>query len=234
MVSPLVSRCAGSLAACAAALLGLVHCGGSVGDVPASVDSGVPSSLDSGAPDGQKVPPPVVDEAGTPDAQCKGGSASDPGDRPQPVTCPTTTYPWIDAGGVSCVTVSDCVDAGAELVGACREGKCVADQCLTDEDCPSGQACGCSNQFAGNAIHTNACVPAQCRVDADCGKGGSCSPSSDGYCGGLTGFYCHSANDTCTTSADCCANGPSDLPSVCRYSSALGHFACQTLPVCSG
>ena len=50
----------------------------------------------------------------------------------------------------------------------------------------------------------NTCVPAQCRVNSDCGKGGDLLPSGAGPCyGGVTGYYCHSAADTCTTDADC-------------------------------
>src|SRR5207342_512579 len=76
------------------------------------------------------------------------------------------------------------------------------DQCMTDDDCAAGTACGCATQFRGNAIHTNTCVQAQCRVDSDCGPGGTCSPSESGYCSSLTGYFCHKPTDTCVTDAD--------------------------------
>jgi len=129
---------------------------------------------------------------------------------------------------MACTTPADCGSAGAVFHG-CLGRTCSFDECLTDADCPDGQACGCADQFGGNALHYNACVPAQCRIDSDCGQGGLCSPSGNSYCGSLTGYYCHSPADTCTTDADCCEPTPR-----CFYTPALGHFACQAQTICGG
>jgi len=53
----------------------------------------------------------------------------------------------------------------------------LADQCTTDDQCPTGSVCKCSTDFYGNAAHSNSCIETQCRVDSDCGAGGTCSPS---------------------------------------------------------
>jgi hypothetical protein len=45
----------------------------------------------------------------------------------------------------------------------------------------------------------------------------------------LTGFFCHSAEDTCNTDSDCCSSTP-----ACRFQSELGHWACQAVMVCNG
>jgi hypothetical protein len=219
-----------SIRFCAAAcMITLVCCGGSTASV---------GSVDSGTPDGHDVPPPNGDDAqppSNPDAQCEPGSPSEPGDVPQPVTCSATVSPYLDAGSVACTSLADCQDGGGPAFGSfqgCLGGFCAFDQCLTDTDCPSGQACGCADQFGGNAVHYNRCIPAQCRQNSDCGAGGICSPSSGAYCSSLTGYYCHSAADTCTTNADCCSGDFS--ASQCLYSDTLGHFTCQALVVCSG
>ena len=198
------------MAACAFFLL---HCGGEkLGPV-------VQPNPDGG--------PPIVIPA------CSGGgSPSLPGTRPEAPAC-SATPSYLPAGtDVSCTTLADCQAAGVAqgYFQACRAGKCSIDACLTDSDCPTGQACGCANQFGGNAIHTNACVAARCRVDADCGRSvGICSPAKGG-CGSLTGYYCHSGADTCITDADCCDPG---TPS-CQYQPTLGHFACQASVGCNG
>jgi hypothetical protein len=147
------------------------------------------------------------------------------------VTCPATSPRfYADAGDVSCTAASDCADAGIPFQG-CLAGKCSFDACLVDTDCAKGQACACADQFGGNAEHFNECISAQCRVDSDCGEGRACSPSYDDYCGSVVGHYCHTAADSCTTDADCCAD-----PSTprCLYSQTIGHFACQIQTVCSG
>jgi hypothetical protein len=198
-----------TLAVCA---LSLLHCGGK------NVSQDVAPNPDGGSP--------IVVPA------CSGGgSLALPGSRPTSVTCKATPNGLPGPTDVSCTTLADCTDGGAtSTYMACRAGKCSIDQCLTDSECPSGQACGCASEFGGNAIHTNACVPAQCRIDSDCGRSvGICSPAK-GYCGGLLGYYCHAAGDACITDADCCDNS---APS-CQYQPMLGHFACQAAIGCNG
>jgi hypothetical protein len=217
-----------------ASMIALVHCGGSTSGGVGSVDSGSPDDHDVPSPGNPDAQTPDAQPPGIPDAQCQPGSASEPGDVPTPATCQATpTSPYFDAGTVACSTLADCGDGGGlDSFLGCLHGFCSFDQCLTDTDCPSGQACGCANQFGGNAIHYNRCVPAQCRQNSDCGTGGICSPSSGAYCSSLSGYYCHSPADTCTTNADCCNSTLSS--SECLYSEALGHFACQAQVVCSG
>jgi hypothetical protein len=105
------------------------------------------------------------------------------------------------------------------------------DQCLTDGDCPTGMACACSNELSGVGAPANTCLAAQCRVDADCGSHYACSPSGSGHCGSVTGLFCHSLRDTCTTNADCCSESSAG---ACVYQPALGFFACQAPIPCVG
>jgi hypothetical protein len=218
-----------SLAACGLSFVAFVHCGGATTSVAAGSDGGPPGTTN---PDAST--PGTNPDAGTPIPipRCDGGgSPSEPGSRPTAVACNATPSYLPDAGDASCTTSADCADAGAlGYFKACLGGKCAIDACLTDSDCPSGQACGCSTQFGGNAIHTNACIPAECRVNTDCGSGGICSPAQIGYCGSLSGYYCHSTADTCTTAADCCDRSTP----ACEYEPTLGHFACQANSVCGG
>ncbi len=204
-----------SFAGAASALLiaALAHCGGSVTGTGGDGGVGVPPGGDGGV-----VP-----------TMCHGdGSTALPGDRPQAVTCPATTFGQ-PVTSVPCTTLADCQDAGG-YYQACRASQCSADACLTDSDCPTGEACGCSSDFGGNAIHTNTCIPAQCRIDSDCGPGGICSPYRSDFCNSLSGYYCHSAADECTTNANCC---DPDKPS-CKYQPTLGHFACEAVTACNG
>jgi hypothetical protein len=215
------------LAACAFGLVALPHCGASVADGP--------SNVDAGALDGS--PSVNGDADSAPDAQCV-TTPSKP--VPRPAACSATSFPaFMDAGpAVACTTLADCADAGASVYGdyhACLANECSFDQCLADTDCPTGQACGCADEFGGNAIHYNQCIPTQCRTNGDCGSGWTCSPSSGGYCSSLVGFYCHSAADTCATDADCICPGATQAPyAQCVYTPQLGHFACQVSAVCAG
>ena len=112
----------------------------------------------------------------------------------------------------------------------CIHNVCSFDECLTDTDCPTGEACGCADEQSGNGENFNRCFPANCRTDADCGSGYTCSPSRSGSCGYLQGYQCHTAGDTCTTDADCC----NPATPQCQYQPTLGHFACQAAMVCNG
>jgi hypothetical protein len=161
---------------------------------------------------------------------CADGSASIPGHRPQSVTCPVTQISGTEAGvsAAPCLSNADC---SGSVYPSCLGGQCHVDQCLSDSDCGVGMGCACGSDYINaRDVHTNNCVPAQCHVDADCGAGGLCSPARTGDCG-ASGFYCHSAADTCTTDADCC-----DEPAQpnCLYQPTIGHWACQGLLICSG
>jgi Cys-rich repeat protein len=129
-----------------------------------------------------------------------------------------------DGGVTSCKTDADC--AANAFYRFCHAGQCQADQCSTDGDCPSGQACSCASEQIGNAEHVNRCVTVQCRVDSDCGAGQWCSRTEEDLCSGGPFFACHSSADTCRVDADCCSSAPS-----CRYQEMLGHWAC--VPTCT-
>ena len=127
-------------------------------------------------------------------------------------------------GGFDCSQDSDCT---AGVNGRCNMNnggavfcRCTYDVCMRDTDCPAGQACGCH----GAAFNTdsNACVPGNCRVDSDCGAGGFCSPTIGG-CGSLAGYYCHTANDTCSDDTDCAATG---AIRACQYSMTSSRWEC--------
>ncbi len=138
-----------------------------------------------------------------------------------------------DGGGALCATDADCMgDASvAVLFNYCLGGRCSVDQCLTDSDCPTGNACTCSaDYYGGNGVHRNMCVPANCHLDSDCGAGGYCSPSI-GHCGAYSGFYCHGPSDTCINSTiDCAGCG---LASTCVYTPTVGAFVCGQ-DICGG
>jgi len=169
-------------------------------------------------------------QAGTGGLSTCGTPRSKPVGRPKPVACSATTpfdAPEAAGGAASCGSDADCA-AGAPNT-ACLRGQCAFDECLDDADCATGQICMCSTEQRGNAEHRNLCLTVTCRVDADCGPAGTCSPSYDAYCGGLTGYYCHSSADTCHADSDCCDSTP-----ICEYEPTLGHFACAAATVCAG
>jgi hypothetical protein len=111
------------------------------------------------------------------------------------------------------------------------QGTCTYDQCLTDDDCPSGDACGCADQFYGTMrqyFGQNFCVHTACHIDADCGPGGYCSPAIDMYCGSITGYRCLKPEDTCGSSADC--GDPTGAQCRCEYVTELDHWQCLPRP----
>ncbi len=112
---------------------------------------------------------------------------------------------------------------GGGPVGGCT---CAYDSCQHDTDCAKGELCLCHD----SAYYTggNTCTKGGCRVDADCGAGGYCSPSRAGGCGGVTGYYCHSAADECVDDSDCSGK----IGTECDYSTSAGHFTCQTRLLC--
>jgi hypothetical protein len=71
-------------------------------------------------------------------------------------------------------------------------------------------------------------MPGNCRVDSDCGANGYCSPTAGGGCGGVSGYYCHTAEDTCVNDSDCQMNGPD----VCEYSTGDGRWECVEEELC--
>jgi hypothetical protein len=131
---------------------------------------------------------------------------------------------------IPCTSDADCQGDGAfSDAPHCLDNQCSWDECLVDSECPSGTICVCAaDTGGGNGIHTNECVSAACRLDSDCGPNQFCSPSRV-YCGGLTGFYCRGARDTCFDPATDCACGGN----ACVYTPIVGHFVCGT-NLCGG
>jgi hypothetical protein len=136
-----------------------------------------------------------------------------------------------DPGDGMCMSDSDCT-MGTN--GRCNEStggalfcSCRYDACATDTDCPTGQLCAChGSAYAGG--DGNTCVQGNCRVDSDCGATGYCSPSAGGGCGGLSGYYCHTANDTCVNDSDCNPEGAED----CQYKATDQRWECTMEDLC--
>ena len=127
---------------------------------------------------------------------------------------------------------------------------CSYDQCFQDSDCPGKVPCSCRDS-ASSAANNWCMVDSKCRVDDDCGPCGYCSPSQLSGCvrmctvpcdtgthcyAGTTevpcscsrscgaGYFCHTADDTCTNDRECTAD------TACT-SQLAGGWAC--IP-CSG
>ena len=136
---------------------------------------------------------------------------------------PDTANPdWTYAvAGMACTSDEQCRPDGS-VRGFCRNGACTVDECLIDADCGDGHVCICSSHTPnGVLLNANACLVASCRTDSDCGAGGFCMPSA-GTCF-ATGYFCHTAADTCVDPlVDC----PSSCSSECTYFPDRRAFAC--------
>jgi hypothetical protein len=146
---------------------------------------------------------------------------------------PTSDAPPPDGGLAACSTDADCVgDAGWTPFSYCLHGVCSEDQCLSDADCTNG-VCSCATDhgFPAGAVRNNYCLPSNCHTDADCGSG-YCSPSP-GYCGTVSGFYCHGPADTCVDPIKDCGGCGSLYSFSCLYAPTVGAFVCGQ-SFCSG
>jgi hypothetical protein len=110
---------------------------------------------------------------------------------------------------------------------------CIYDECATDNDCSSGQACDCGPLYPGSTAQfwRYICTTANCHIDSDCGDGGYCSPSLTAPCGYVGPFACHTADDECVNDTDC---GPLGEGIGCIYSPSLAHWACGTVQCADG
>jgi hypothetical protein len=166
--------------------------------------------------------------------------------RAQPVTCnrnlsiegrgSISRGQLFDASLAPCATNADCVTEAGDTSMSCAGGACGNDECVTDDDCPSGKACLCADAPGGGTFRAaNACVAAQCRLDSDCGPGELCSPSVPN-CGDPGGFYCHSpARDTCLDPTTDCGGCKGDVQGTqCMYLPQVGHFFCAAAYACGG
>lgn len=91
-----------------------------------------------------------------------------------------------------CTRDTDCTE---KLHGYCAYGACEYG-CVSDEECPSDQAC-----FCGAAI--GSCVPAGCRSDADCPGDYPCTAFVDFGFSLPDAIACQSPNDECITTKQC-------------------------------
>jgi hypothetical protein len=100
---------------------------------------------------------------------------------------------------------------------------CTYDTCYSDSSCTLGGPCACEGESGSPG---NSCVRGNCRTDADCGSNGYCSPTLGGCgnYGGVVGYYCHTAADTCVNDSECVM--PMMPPGYCMYSPEVGHWAC--------
>jgi hypothetical protein len=106
---------------------------------------------------------------------------------------------------------------------------CTYDACEHDTDC-TGETCACHGSPYMASLG-NSCVQGNCRIDADCGANGYCSPSEDpNSCGGLLGYYCHTANDQCIDDSDCASSGVG--LEVCGYSTTTNIWSCRMEGLC--
>jgi hypothetical protein len=193
-------------------LSAILCCGGSTGGTTSHGDGGIPPAEDS------------------PGASCPTNLSGTPAGRPVAMTCAPTTVvvPPPDGGVTSCTTDADC--GSNTPYSWCRAGKCQVDQCFTDGDCASGEACSCANEQIGNAVHTNRCVQTQCHVDSDCGNGEVCSRTATDLCASSNAFLaCHSPADQCRVDADCCSSAP-----ACRFQATVGHWECAAVCTAAG
>jgi hypothetical protein len=142
-----------------------------------------------------------------------------------------------DAGApyVECRTHDDCPETSdlgtnGRCTGNGHDGwYCTYDNCMTDEDCftvTMGQrsVCECDGAARSGA---NVCISGNCLTDADCGVN-YCSPSLGdcGAYGGVSYYYCHTAEDECVDDADCGGSGMPGEP-YCAYSHLAGQWRCS-------
>ena len=192
--------------------------GGSSSSSGGSTSSSGGSSSSSGGSSSGVVP----DHHRTDDGQCS-----------QPAPAGNCNFGGSSGGGM-CSSDTECTDGGVN--GRCVESQggvafcgCTYDTCMHDTDCASGQACACHGSTYNSGGNT--CMAGNCRVDTDCGAGGYCSPSYDPTgCGGLLGYFCHTAADLCVNDRDCATTGG---PQVCWYTTATGRWECHPQLFCA-
>ncbi|HKO91194.1 MAG TPA: hypothetical protein VJU61_08580 [Polyangiaceae bacterium] len=158
----------------------------------------------------------------------------DGGSCPTVEGCSICRSACIDYGeglGPQCVTSNgECVsdaDCTANDNGRCNNNReywsCSYDTCYSDATCTSGGPCACEGESGSLG---NTCLSGNCRTDADCPGSGYCSPTLGGCgnYGGVVGYYCHTAADTCLDDADCAS--PTQGPGYCLYAPEVGHWSC--------
>jgi hypothetical protein len=99
-----------------------------------------------------------------------------------------------DSGLVDCDSDDDCAEDAR-----CRDSRCERlPECMTQSDCPDGQACLCAGATSDRTVVAfNQCVPADCTQQSDCGAF-ECAASAARDCSGrVQGLYCQESGDAC-------------------------------------
>jgi hypothetical protein len=157
----------------------------------------------------------------------------DGGTCPVPDLCPRCRAACIDYGkgplcavsyGPGCLADSECTEGDQ---GRCWDNRgvafCTYDTCYSDATCSSGGPCACEGESGSPG---NTCLPGNCQTDTDCGASGYCSPTLGGCgnYGGVIGYYCHTAADSCVDDTEC--TDPTRGSGYCMYSPEVGHWSC--------
>ena len=211
-----------------------------MGDNAAAISSDVAGTGGSGSSAGAAA---AVEDGRRATAGADGGAAGTGGcaascapppdqHRASAVDCNPTIFP------AECATDADCKpseSARGLVSGRCKpmNGRlgCRYDECLADGECSDGRTCKCAQ--SSRELGTNKCLPGNCRVDGDCGAPGYCSPTVDDCGIPVTGYYCHTRYDQCTSDADCFEADSTSGPRYCMYSLSAALWRCNYTSRCT-
>jgi len=156
--------------------------------------------------------------------------------RPEAEPCPDGRGPGHIREVGECAEDSECTDGvngrclSSTAFGPFGDSVCSYDECTTDEDCLSLQACRCRSSAESNV--PNYCIDGNCRVDSDCGEDGYCSASLLGVDSAINsadvsgsgfaqfGYFCHTPEDLCNNPSDC------DGAVKCLPEEGCGYLTC--------
>jgi len=143
--------------------------------------------------------------------------------------CDADYEPW------TCDTCGPCPED--EVCHKTPGGSCACQRlCGGDADCLDAETCACAFRappevsYGGYGFVSSIprCRPGDCRTDADC-EGGRCGVSV-GVCGGIEGFWCHTAEDECEGPEQCTAMDP--LLQRCAFDKDDGRWVCAGYALC--
>jgi hypothetical protein len=216
--------------------IALAACGGTAASsVDDSADSGNATSTPDGSLDANAHPNPNADASSSPDAS----STPDAHLLHAPATHRPTALECSHSRGAgdfdptlafaACHSDAECISGTngrcLSSKGGAQTNTCSYDSCFTDAEC-GGSTKVCTCRESGSAA--NRCAGGNCTIDADCGAGGYCSPSVDpdktNY--GLTGWWCHTAADSCADDTDC--TSATNTNAKCTFDPKTAHWACSS------
>lgn len=166
-----------------------------------------------------------TDAPASADGSTEGGADGAAGDAG---TCRTDVVHRASADACASHADAGVIEAGPDT---CGQPLTPQDACLVDGDCagghgasgvcvcqsPGGQGCGVP------PVTGNACVASNCHVDSDCTACGLCRVEES--CGSVTGYYCESPADECSSNTDCGGG-------FCTFQG--DHFVCRNDIACAG